>query len=130
MMNLVNFVYAADAVIPSYPSEVFTASGGGVLKSSGSLTVGGIFSELLKYILPLAGIVLLFMLIMGGIGLMTAAGDPKKIEASQGRITMALVGFLIIFISYFIVQLVEVMLGVDLLGSGASNSFVDKRFLQ
>lgn len=101
------------AVIPGYPDEVF--SGSGVINlRSGTLTVGGIFSALLPYIYVIAGLILLFMLIMGGLGLMTAAGDPKKVEASQGRITMALVGFLIIFISYFIVQLVEVMLGVKI----------------
>ena len=107
-------VYAAEVELPTY-------SGTG-WRFSDFTTVGDIFSTLLKYILPLAGIVLLFMLIMGGIGLMTAAGDPKKMEASQGRITMALVGFLIIFISYFIVQLVEVVLGVDLLGGGTGSS--------
>lgn len=122
ILNLINSVYAAEVNLPNYPAS-------SNFKFANS-SVGAIFSALLKYILPLAGIVLLFMLIMGGIGLMTAAGDPKKIQASQGRITMALVGFLIIFIAYFIVQLVEVMLGVDLLGSGASSSFVDKRLLQ
>ncbi len=100
---------APDVVLPDYEGTGFKFA---------NSNLGDIFSALLKYILPLAGIVLLFMLIMGGIGLMTAAGDPKKMEASQGRITMALVGFLIIFIAYFIVQLVEVMLGVDLLGNG------------
>jgi hypothetical protein len=113
ILNLVKLVYADDAVIPTY-----SGTGWNFTFSS----VGDIFGRLLQYILPLAGIVLLFMLILGGIGLMTAAGDPKKMEASQGRITMALVGFLVIFISYFIVQLVGVMLGVDLLVGDDGNS--------
>ncbi len=101
-------------IIPNYPSEVLT--GEKVIDlSDQSLTVGGIFSKILPYIYTIAGLILLFMLIAGGLGLMTAAGDPKKIEASQGRITMALVGFLIVFISYFVVQLVEIMLNIQIL---------------
>lgn len=77
--------------------------------------VADIFNVILPYIYVLAGIILLFLLIAGGIGLMTAAGNPDKIKSSQGKITSALIGFLIIFISYFVVQLVELMLGVDVL---------------
>jgi hypothetical protein len=77
-------------------------------------SVADIFNALLPYIFVIAGLILLFILIAGGFGLMTAVGDPKKIEASQGRITSALIGFLIIFISYFVVQLVELMLGIKI----------------
>jgi len=78
-------------------------------------TVGDIFSALLPYVYVIAGLILLFMLIMGGLGLMTAAGDPKKVEAAQGRITAALIGFLIVFVSYIVVQLVEIMLNIQIL---------------
>ena len=57
---------------------------------------------------------MLVMLILGGIGLMTAAGDPAKTKAGYGKITSGIVGFLIVFISYFAVQLVEVILGVKI----------------
>jgi hypothetical protein len=55
------------------------------------------------------------MLIMGGITLMTSGGNPDKTKAGYGRITHALIGFLIIFIAYFVAQLAEVMLGVKFL---------------
>jgi len=77
--------------------------------------IGKIVSELLPYVYVLAGLGLLLMLITGGLGLMTAAGNPKKIEAAKGRITGGLIGFLLVFISYFVVQLVEVILGVIIL---------------
>lgn len=76
---------------------------------------GSIISKLLPYVYVLAGLGLLVMLIGGGIGLMTAGGDPGKTKASYGKITGALIGFLIVFISYFVAQLVEVILGVDIL---------------
>jgi len=78
-------------------------------------TVGSIISQLLTYIYPAAGLVLLVMLISGGITLMTAAGDTAKSKAGFARITNALIGFLIIFVSYFVLQLVEVLLGVKII---------------
>ena len=78
--------------------------------------IGSLMSTLLPYILTAAGLGLLIMLIFGGIGLMTSAGNPDKIKASYGRITHALIGFVIIFASYMIVQLAEVVLGINILG--------------
>lgn len=77
--------------------------------------VGEIINTILPYVFVVAGLVLLFMLIMGGIGLMTSGGNPDKVKANYGRITNALIGFLIIFVAYFVAQLVQVMLGIDFL---------------
>jgi len=88
------------------------------IRQSGNETVGDLLSGeggLLSYILVVAGIVLLFMLVAGGIGLMTSAGNPDKVKSNYSKIINALIGFLIIFISYFVAQLVEVMLGVKFL---------------
>ena len=78
-------------------------------------TIGDIFSEILPYLYVIAGLILLVMLIMGGLGLMTAAGNPDKMKAGYGKITNALIGFLIIFVSYFVVQLVETILGIKIM---------------
>lgn len=77
--------------------------------------LGEIINQLLPYIYAFAGLALFVMLIWGGITLMTAAGDPAKSKAGYGRITAGLIGFLIIFVSYFVAQLVEVILGIKIL---------------
>ncbi|MDD4785410.1 MAG: hypothetical protein PHH12_03045 [Candidatus Shapirobacteria bacterium] len=71
-----------------------------------------VIGSLLPYIYVVAGLILLLMLISGGITLMTSGGSPEKSKAGYGRITGALIGFLIIFISYFVAKIVEVVLGV------------------
>lgn len=73
---------------------------------------GQLISTALKFIFPLAGILLLIYLIFGGFSLMTSSGDPKAISAARGRITSALLGFVIIFAAYWIVQLVGIILGL------------------
>lgn len=76
-------------------------------------SIGDVINDILPYIYSLAGIVLLLLLISGGIGLMTAAGDPKKVESSQKRITSAIIGVIIIFISFFVVQFLSRLLGIE-----------------
>jgi len=75
-------------------------------------TVGDLISATLPYIYVFAGLGLLLMLIYGGIELMTAAGNPDKLKAGYGRISSGLIGFVIVFISYMLVKIVETVLGV------------------
>lgn len=96
---LINKVLAADVMLPTDPT--------------GFTNVGSIIGKLLPYVYVVAGLTLLLFLIAGGIGLMTSAGNPDKSKAAMGKISGALIGFLIIFVSYFIAKIVEVLLGVS-----------------
>ena len=73
--------------------------------NSSSLKLGEIISGLLPYLFTGAGLLLLLYLIFGGLQLMTSRGDPKAVESAKGKITGALIGFLIVFASYWIVQI-------------------------
>jgi len=75
--------------------------------------IGSIVSGFLNYLFPLAGILLLLYLIFGGFGLMTSGGDPKAVQSAKSKITNALVGFLIIFAAYWIVQILGTVLGIE-----------------
>lgn len=77
--------------------------------------LGAVVSMALQYIYVIGGLVLLVMLIMGGITLMTASGDQNKTKQGYGMITNAIIGFVIIFVSYFVMQIVEVALGIKIL---------------
>ena len=101
-----NNIYAVGAKLPTYAGTGF--------KFAGS-SVGEIISQLLPYIYGFAGLALFIMLIVGGITLMTAAGDPAKSKDGYGKISAGLIGFLIIFVSYFVTQIVEVVLGIKIL---------------
>jgi hypothetical protein len=78
-------------------------------------TTGTIISEALKYVYIIAGLSLLVMLISGGIQLMTAAGDEAGVKAGYGKVKAGLIGFFIIFVSFFIVQMVQVIFGIKVI---------------
>ncbi len=63
----------------------------------------------------ISGIALLLYLLMGGFQLMTSAGNPKIVEAGRAKITNALLGFVIVFISFWIVQIVGLLFGIDVI---------------
>lgn len=83
-------------------------------------TMGSLFSTILFNLYGLAGIILLFLLIFGGWNIMIGAGsqDSGKIQKGQKAVQAAVIGFIIIFTSYFIIQLIEAITGVNILNPG------------
>jgi hypothetical protein len=85
---------------------------GSILKD-GNLSIGQIITKFLPYLFVIAGLMLLTYLIMGGFGLMTSGGDPKRVQSAQGKITSALIGFFIIFVAYWITQILQSVFGLS-----------------
>jgi len=80
-------------------------------------TLGEFFSTILFNIYGLAGIIFLFLLIFGGISIIIGAGnqDSSKVQKGQKAVTSAVAGFVVIFVSYFVIQLIQVITGVNIL---------------
>ncbi|OGD62284.1 hypothetical protein A2160_00625 [Candidatus Beckwithbacteria bacterium RBG_13_42_9] len=99
------------------PGKDMTITEPATFKFAGSAgTLGKVISELLKYIFPIAGLILLFMLIAGGFQLLTSAGNPETTKAGQARVVSALIGFVIVFVAWWLMQIVETVLGFKILG--------------
>jgi hypothetical protein len=77
--------------------------------------IGSIITALLPYIFVLAGLTLFILLIIGGFGMLTSGGSPEKMKAAQGKITSAVIGFVIIFISYWLMRILEIIFGISIL---------------
>src|SRR3989304_2714926 len=74
--------------------------------------LGKIVSELVKYLFPLAGLLMLLYLLYGGYKYMLSRGDPKALADAKGTITNALLGFVIVFDAFWIVQIIGIDLGL------------------
>lgn len=75
-------------------------------------TPGAIISRLLEFSFPLAGLILFVMLFWGGFEITYGASTSKSMEAGKNRITAALIGFFLLFSSYWIIQILEEILGI------------------
>jgi len=78
-------------------------------------TIGDVVSKLVPYLFVIAGLLLLVYLLYGGISLMLSGGDPKAIQAAKDKITGALIGFIIVFASFWIVELISRILGITII---------------
>jgi hypothetical protein len=74
-------------------------------------------SAIITGAISVAGIILLFILIGGGIGIIKGAGksDPKTVEQGKQAATSALIGFIVVFSAYWIVKLIETITGLSLI---------------
>ena len=79
--------------------------------------VGALISSWLPNIYILGGILVLILIIASGFMWITNAGDIKKIEESQKILTFAIMGFIFLFASYWIIQIVQILTGVPILNS-------------
>jgi TRAP-type C4-dicarboxylate transport system permease small subunit len=82
----------------------------------GGLTFGQIVGGLVNMILLIAAIIFFFILVWGGIRWITSGGDKANTEAARNQITAALVGLVIVFAAWAILQLLEAFFGITLLG--------------
>lgn len=67
----------------------------------------------------IAGVIVLFMFILGGMSMISGAGSSDSKKTAQGKqaLTSAVIGFIVIFTAYWIVRLVELFLGVSFIFS-------------
>jgi hypothetical protein len=79
-------------------------------------SIGDLISCILPNIYVFAGVILFVLMIVGGIGVIKSAngGNEEDLKKGQQAITSALIGFLLIFVSYWIIQLVQIITGVQI----------------
>lgn len=78
-------------------------------------TVGDVISTALLYLFPLAGLVLFFFLLASGLQLLTSAGNEEKIKKAHAQITNAILGFVILFVSFWLIKIMEFVFGIKIL---------------
>ena len=99
------------------PQPVFAESDPWSTKCAvnGVATIQGfecLFQNILKIVVPMAGLAFFAMFLVGGFKYLTSAGDPKKAGAATHTITMAFVGIIGVLISWLILLFIEQFTGV------------------
>ncbi len=90
------------------PSTVFTTS-------SYSSIVGLAVGRILLYAIPIAGFYFFIRFVIAGYGYMTSLGDPAKVQSAQQQIVNALFGLVIVVTAFFLAQIAETILGIDII---------------
>jgi len=73
----------------------------------------GVVGTAITLAFGVAGLVAVVYLILGGFNYVTAGGDPEAVEAAKTTIVNAIIGLVIILVSYLIVQFIMNQLGAQ-----------------
>lgn len=71
---------------------------------------GEIVENVLLWILSIAGVITIFMLVVGGIMYMTAGGDEQKVATAKKVVTWTIIGLALILASYSIMVVLDKIL--------------------
>lgn len=81
-----------------------------------NITFPGIVRGLIGIVLVLAAVIFFFILVIGGIRWITSGGDKAQTEAARNQITAALIGLVIVFAAWAIIQLIQLFFAVNIMG--------------
>jgi hypothetical protein len=81
--------------------------------------INDLVSLILKSSFVIAGIIVLFFFIIAGFQMISGAGEqnPEKSAKAKQAITGALTGFILIFVAYWIIRIIELITGVNFITS-------------
>lgn len=78
-----------------------------------------VISNIIGIMTIVAGLWFIFQFIIGAFQYLTSGGDKAKTQEAQQKITMALVGLVVVVAAIFIIDLVGALLGIDILKPGS-----------
>lgn len=78
----------------------------------GAVSPTQILGQVIKTVLGILGAIALFMFVWGGQGWMMSGGNPEKIKTARATLVWAVIGMVVVFLSYAAVDFVLSAFGV------------------
>jgi len=72
-----------------------------------------VFNNVVDWAIALAGLTAVFFIIFAGIKFLTSGGDPKQVEGARKTLTYAIIGLIIVFLSFAIIKLIGTITGAS-----------------
>ena len=96
------------------PSQINTLVGN-VSNLGGSNSLQGIISFVLSLLLTVSVLLAFFFILFGGVRWIMSQGDKKQLENAQKTILYAIIGLVVVLLSFFIINLIGFAFNVSLL---------------
>ena len=81
---------------------------------TGQSFIPALVSFLINALIIIAIIYFIFNLILGGIDWINSAGDKTKVESARSRVVNAVLGIILVLITFAIITFIGVVFGVNL----------------
>ncbi len=93
-------------------AQVALADAVGVPNPVGKQDLGGVLVSVVNALLIFAGAVAVLFLIIGGFRYVISTGNEQQVEGAKKTILYAVLGLIVIFVAFVLVQLIETQLNV------------------
>lgn len=77
--------------------------------------IGVVLQNIITAALLFAGVVAVFMIIVSGIRFLMSGGDAKQVESARNTLTWAIIGLIIVLVSFAILNLISFVTGADII---------------
>ena len=77
--------------------------------------VSALFQNVVNAAFLFAGIVALIIIIYSGIKFIFSGGDPKQVEGARKTLTYAIIGFVVIILSFMIINIISIITGAKII---------------
>lgn len=84
-----------------------------------TITFEGVIQALISLVLIVAALIFFFMLVLGGVRWITSGGNKEQTEAARSQLTAAIIGIVIVFSAWAIIQIIQRFFGITIMGGGA-----------
>ena len=75
-------------------------------------TIASIINNVVPFIIAIAGIILFFILMWGGVDYVTSQGLPEKLKSANAKITAGVIGFVLLVLSFLITRVLAYIFGI------------------
>lgn len=82
-----------------------------------------LIATLIYWLVLLVGTIAVIFIIIGGIRFILSGGDPKKLDQAKKTITFAVLGLILVFLSFFIVNFIAETTGIGCINTSMPFSF-------
>ena len=108
-------IFSIGSIVPAFAQSTtpINICPGGEFSGVCGTSVNSLIGNVIQAVFVIAILVALFFLIWGGINWIISQGNKEKVSAARNTLIAALVGLIVIFLSYFLLNLVIQLLFGD-----------------
>ena len=88
----------------------------GPLTGTGIETIGDVINRILSFFVPFVGIILTLTFVWAGYELLTSGGNPEKVKSAKAKLTTAIIGVIVLVLSFLIAKLAAYIFNLDTAG--------------
>jgi hypothetical protein len=74
--------------------------------------LGDLVNILISFVVPIAGVILFFILVWGGYDILMSQGEADKLQNGKNKITAGIIGMVLLVLSYLITKIFGYIFGV------------------